>query len=118
MNIGVSFKDLPNIQLSQLSLASRLCRLRFCELALCQLIPRVDTVVEEVDAEPELRSQQRIHSLTLEHVFIYQTNRHYEIKRELVDDINQHTDKNRECCVLEVCQLDVQGSEFYSPTDV
>lgn len=52
------------------------------------------------------------------HVLVDKGNGKNEIDIESVDDVSDHTNCNGQRCVLKVCQLDVHGSEFYTPANV
>lgn len=57
-------------------------------------------------------------ALTLPHVRIHRTDRHYEVQRELVYNVRDHSHEHGQRCVLKVGQLDVQRAELNAPTDL
>jgi hypothetical protein len=52
------------------------------------------------------------------HIFINQANRHYEIKVKVIDDVSDLSKQNYKSCVFKVSDLNVHGSEFYSPPNI
>lgn len=56
--------------------------------------------------------------MTTGHAFVYEANRDHEVKRELIDDVGHHADQNSVGRILEVGELDVEWSEFDTPSNV
>lgn len=75
-------------------------------------------MIKEINTEPKLSNQERIHVLAQKHILVDETDGHDEVKRKLIYYVDQHADEDSKCCVLEVSQLNVQGSEFHSPPNV
>ena len=52
------------------------------------------------------------------HVLIDEFYGQYEVQVKGVDDVCDHADAHRKCCVLKVCQLDIHRAELDAPSDV
>ena len=52
------------------------------------------------------------------HVLVDELDGQHEVQVKGVDDVCDHADAHRECCVLKVSQLDIHRAELNAPSDV
>lgn len=72
---------------------------------------------QNIHFEPELLFRGSVNQVSSLHVFINLRDWHQEVQVEMVHNIVDHSKEDDECCVFEVCQLDVHRSELDSPAN-
>ena len=52
------------------------------------------------------------------HVLVDEGDRQDEVQVEGVYQVGDHAEAHRQCRILEICQLDVHGSELHAPANI
>jgi len=125
----VSVQDLPDVELLVASLISSLILFRICCSGL--FLIRLDkstlskwrltiggSLANGWHFPPEFSVQQAFAIVSTLHILIDERNGEDEVGVKGVDHVGNHADCDGKGGVLEVSQLDVHGSELYTPSDL